>query len=110
MHTLVLSDNVLHPTCLKLRELLRDGGDRQGPALVAFAQADEALSRATSDLLVVVLSPDAQTGLAVLRKARARAVAPILAVGQVSEPRLILRALHGGADHFIDEAELGPQL
>jgi pilus assembly protein CpaE len=110
MHTVVLSDNVLHPTSLKLRELLRAGGDRQGPVLIAFAQADEALPRTTADLLVVVLSPDPQTGLTVLRKARARAVAPIVAVGQVGEPRLILRALHGGADHFIDEAELEPQL
>jgi pilus assembly protein CpaE len=110
MHTLVLSDNVLHPTSAKLQELLRAIGDRPGPALVPFAQADEALPRAAADLIVVVLSPEPQTGLAVLRKARARAVAPILAVGQVSEPRLILRALHGGADHFIDEAELEPQL
>jgi pilus assembly protein CpaE len=110
MHTVVLSDSVLHPTTLKLRELLQACGDRQGPAIVPFAQADETLPRASADLVVVVLSPDPQTGLAVLRKARARAVAPILAVGQVSEPRLILRALHGGADHFIDEAELEPQL
>jgi pilus assembly protein CpaE len=110
MQTVVLSDSVLHPTTLKLRELLRACGDRQGPVMVPFAQADETLPRTSADLVVVVLSPDPQTGLAVLRKARARAVAPILAVGQVSEPRLILRALHGGADHFIDEAELEPQL
>jgi pilus assembly protein CpaE len=110
MHTVVLSDDVQHPTALKLRELLRAAGDRQGPALVAFARADEALARTTADLVVVLLSPEPQTGLTVLRKARARAAAPILAVGQVSEPRLILRALHGGADHFIDEAELEPQL
>jgi pilus assembly protein CpaE len=110
MRTAVLSDNVLHPTCLKLRELLRTCGDRQGPDMVPFAQADEALGRTNADLVVVLLSPDPQTGLTVLRKARARAVAPILAVGQVAEPKLILRALHGGADHFIDEAELEPQL
>jgi pilus assembly protein CpaE len=110
MHTVVLSDDVQHPAALKLRELLRACGDRQGPALVAFAQSDEALARTSPDLLVVLLSPDPQTGLTVLRKARSRAATPILAVGQVSEPRLILRALHGGADHFIDEAELEPQL
>jgi pilus assembly protein CpaE len=30
----------------------------------------------------------------------------VLAVGQASEPKLILRALHEGADHYLDQAEL----
>ncbi len=110
MHTLVLSDNVLHPTSLRLRETLRARVDPQGPVLVPFDQSDSSLARNTAELIVVLLSPDPQAGLALLRKARARVAAPILAVGQVSEPKLILRALHEGADHFIDEAELAPQL
>jgi pilus assembly protein CpaE len=110
MHTLVLSDNVLHPASLRLRETLRARVDPQGPVMVPFDQADQSLARNTAELIVVVLSPGPQAGLDVLRKARARVTAPILAVGQVCEPKLILRALHEGADHFIDEAELAPQL
>jgi len=57
-------------------------------------------------MLVVVLSSEPERGLEVLAKLRQQVPGYLLAVGQASEPKLILGALHQGADHFLDEAEL----
>src|SRR5262249_9686696 len=47
-----------------------------------------------------------ERGLEVLRTLRQQMPGYLLAVGKASESKLILRALHEGADLFLDEAEL----
>jgi pilus assembly protein CpaE len=111
MHTVVLIHNFLHPLCRRLQETLRPHvGGSATPTLVTFDKADEVLLRDRVDMLVVVLSPAPDNALALLRKLRARVAGPVLAVGQTADSKLILRALHEGADHYLDEADLESQL
>jgi len=106
MRTLVVSNNVVDPVSTRLRGVLRTTGDGQGPAVADYEDVERQLSQGQPEMLVVVLSPDPERGLEVLRRVRRVAAGYVLAVGQASEPKLILRALHEGADHYLDEAEL----
>ncbi len=109
MPTVVLIPSLPHPLSQRLQETLRS---RVGctPVLVPFDQAEAVLGRDRVDMLVVVLSPAPDAALALIRTLRHRVFGPVLAVGQASESKLILRALHEGADHYLDEADLETQL
>jgi pilus assembly protein CpaE len=67
------------------------------------------VTQARPELLVLVLSPDPEPALALLRAVRA-AVGRVLVVGPGSESKLVLRALREGADQYVDEAELRAEL
>ncbi|HZV05752.1 MAG TPA: hypothetical protein VE999_11775 [Gemmataceae bacterium] len=110
MQVAVLIHNTSHSLGVQLREMLQARLNCVEPKLVSFDQAEESLSRLRVSLLVVVLSPFPDRGLNLLRKIRALASGPVLAVGLASDSKLILRALHEGADHYVDEADLEAQL
>jgi pilus assembly protein CpaE len=106
MRTLVINHNLLDPLTNRLRDVLRDKVDPQGPVVARYEDVEHRLAQFQADMLVVVLSPDPERGLEALRNLRRQAPGYLLAVGQASEPKLILRALNEGADVFLDEAEL----
>ena len=106
MRTLVVSSNVMDAVTSKLRGILRAHVDGQGPATTAFENAHQAVFKLQPEMVVVVLSPDPECGLEMVRKLRQEMTGFILAAGQTIESKLILRALHGGADHYLDEADL----
>ena len=106
MRTLVVSSNVVDPLSTRLRGILRARVDEHGPAVADYEDIDKQLACTPADVLVVVLSPDPERGLEALRQARHAMTGCVLAVGQASDSKLILRALHEGADYYIDEAEL----
>jgi pilus assembly protein CpaE len=107
MRTLVVSGSALDAVSHRLREVLPAKFDCQDPVLARFDEVDQRLAQVKPEMTVVVLSPDPVRGLEAVRRARlAMNTGYILAVGQASEPKLILRALHEGADHYLDETEL----
>jgi pilus assembly protein CpaE len=106
MRALVVNHNLVDPLTIRLRDVLRGRVDPQGPAIARYEDVESRLSPVQAEMLVVVLSPDPERGLEALRKLRPQATGYLLAVGQASEPKLILRALNDGADLFLDEAEL----
>jgi pilus assembly protein CpaE len=106
MRTLVLCCDVFDSVSDRLREVLPAKLNCQSPVVAPHEDAEKQLTQVQPEMAVVVLSPDPDLGLLTLRKARSLMDGYILAVGQASEPRLILRALHEGADHYLDEAEL----
>ncbi len=110
MHAAVLIHNPSHPLGLQLREMVRDRLHCPTPTLISFDQAEEVLARGRVSMLVVVLSPFPERALHLVRKLRGQVAGPVLAVGLASESKLILRALHEGADHYLDEADLETQL
>lgn len=110
MHVAVLIHNTSHPLGLQLREMLQGRLKCPPPALIALEQAEEALARGPVDMLVIVLSPFPDRALNLLRKVRSQVAGSVLAVGVTSDSKLILRALHEGADHYLDEADLEAQL
>jgi pilus assembly protein CpaE len=110
MHVAVLIHNTSHPLGLQLREMLQARLNCLETELISFERAEQTLTRGRVNVLVVVLSPVPDVALNLLRKIRSRVAGPVLAVGLASDSKLILRALHEGADHYLDEADLGAQL
>jgi pilus assembly protein CpaE len=106
MRTLVVSSNAVDPVSVRLRVTLRALVDQQGPCSSDFQDVETRIPQTQPEMVVVVLSPDPETGLETIRKARRLTTGCLLAVGLASEPKLILRALQEGADHYLDEAEL----
>ncbi|MGL4553050.1 MAG: AAA family ATPase [Gemmataceae bacterium] len=107
MQTVIISHNNALPTPLKLRELLNGRPDQ--PAMVELDRAESYLAHASASRLLVVLSPMPDRAMQVLRKVRGLINGPVLAVGPVNNPRLILQALNFGANHYVDEADLDGQ-
>lgn len=110
MQAAVLIHNTSHPLGARLSEMLQARLGGPPPALIATEKAEEMLSGGRVRLLVVVLSPFAERALNLLRKVRSQVAGPVLAVGLASDSKLILKALHEGADHYLDEADIETQL
>jgi pilus assembly protein CpaE len=105
-----VSIDVLDPISTQLRALLRRLVDRQGPITSSFDKAEESLRQVQPELLVVVLSPNPDSGLDMVRVLRRHLAGHLLVVGQASDPKLILRALQLGADHYVDQVDLEGEL
>ena len=76
------------------------------PPDMAAARANQA----NPEMVIVVLSPNPEPAFAFLREPRAASITRVLAVGPVTEPKLRLGALREGADQYLDEQELKPEL
>lgn len=110
MQVAVLIHNTSHPLGSQLREMLQARLHCPEPKLISFDEAEESLARLRMSMLVIVLSPFPDRGLNLLRRIRSLVAGPVLAVGLASDSKLILRALHEGADHYVDESDLETQL
>ena len=64
----------------------------------------------SGDILLVVLAPDFERALGVLRDVHRRTAARILAVGPATDTKLVLRALREGALEYLDQGELLTEL
>ncbi len=106
MRTLLVNENPLDQVSSRLRGIVRVLVDNQGPNTATPDEAWQAFLQHKPEMVIIVLSPNPEQGLGLLRKMRAGFTGYLLAVGQVSESKMILRALHDGADHYLDEAEL----
>lgn len=62
------------------------------------------------ELIVVIISPDIERGLSVLRGIRRATQAPLFAVGPAIDPKLLLRTLREGAQEYLDESNLPEEL
>jgi len=106
MRTLAVCKNVVDPLSSKLQGLLQGLVDSQGPVMTTFDKAEDDLQRVQPELLVVVLSPEADKDLDIMRILRQLMPGYLIVVGQASDPKLILRALQCGADHYVDQVDL----
>ena len=108
MRVFIVSD--FEPTTVKAREvLLREGWDCPAAHVLALDLAVQHLANARPEIIIVVLRPDTEYALQVLRQLRSIASAHLLAAGP-AESKLILRALREGANLYLDEAELETEL
>jgi pilus assembly protein CpaE len=109
MRIFVASNNDL--ITAKLDEVVRSyGHECQISPLVPLDMAANRLAQANPEILIVVLSPQPEPALAFLKEPRNPEIQRVLAIGPVGEPKLRLGALREGADQFLDEAELKPEL
>jgi pilus assembly protein CpaE len=98
----------------ELRKLLvREGMDCPVSHVSRLDMAPERLAQSPSELVVVVLPDDPERTLGVLdwlEKAPRQNGERVLAVGPAANPKLVLRALRGAVDDYLDQAELEVEL
>src|SRR5690242_8129716 len=70
MRTLVVSGSLLDSVSTRLREILPTRLDCPPPELALFSELEKRLAQVQPQMLVVVLSPDPEPGLALLNKVR----------------------------------------
>lgn len=90
--------------------LLRLGYDCPSTHVISLDMAAHYFGRINPDLIVAALGPDLDRGLAMLSELRPQTKAPVLAVGPATDAKFVLRTLRGGADEYLDEAELESEL
>jgi pilus assembly protein CpaE len=110
MRSLVLSHSQLDPPCMRARDLLRLLlGDEQ-VSVASFDKADRACLLSQAELIVVLLSPYPEQGLEFLERLRGEVSGKVIAVGPATDVQFVLRALQGGAVHYVNEQEMGVDL
>src|SRR5262249_8773994 len=80
--------------------------DEQGPARATYETAEQALFQEPPEMVMVVLAHDPERGLEVVRRLRRLTSRCLLAIGDASDSKFILRALHQGAGTYPDEQEV----
>jgi pilus assembly protein CpaE len=93
--------------------LLRDGLDCPASEIVRIELAPEHLSRSPADLFVLVLPADpvrALEALGLLERLPRHEGMQVLAVGPAADPKLVLRALRGLVDDYVDCDDLEAEL
>ena len=109
MQALIAGDH--EATTAQIRQvLLREGQDCPVSHVVRLDSAAGRLEQVKIELAVVALSPDPERALAVVTAIRTRVTGRMLVVGPAADSKLVLRALRGGADDYIDELELVAEL
>jgi pilus assembly protein CpaE len=109
MQALVAGDH--DPITAQIRQIvLREGHDCPVSHVVRLNLAADRLAQVKIELAVVGLSPDPERALAVVSTIRPKVPGRMLVVGPAGDSKLVLRALRGGADDYIDELELEAEL
>jgi pilus assembly protein CpaE len=103
---LVVSPSSLDPVAVQLAEQFRRHFGLQAPAAIAtYSNYERMVMQDPPPMVAVVLASDPDRGLEVVRQLRRMMSGTILAVG-AADSKLILRALHEGAVHYLDAQDL----
>jgi pilus assembly protein CpaE len=109
MQVLLISDD--EATGGRVRQaLLREGLECPADRVVTSGEAPGWLAGGAADLVVLALAPEPGPRLEALDDLAVAPPTRVLVVGPTSDPKLVLRALRGGADDYVDEAELDGEL
>jgi pilus assembly protein CpaE len=109
MPAFIVSDS--ESTSAKVREvLLFAGQDCPTSHIFSLDQAPFRLAKEQPDLVVVAMPSDPERGLTVLGIVRDITEGRVLAVGPTSDSKLVIRALRGGADDYVDATDLEAEL
>jgi len=108
MHAVVISDNrqigdVIRSVLVK-HNYACDASD-----IVSLSSAASAVHR-DADLVVIHISSDSDRALLLLAQMRRVTIGRIIAVGPNANAKLILQTLRGGAEHYLDEADVEQEL
>jgi pilus assembly protein CpaE len=98
----------------RITQLIRDvlvkfSYECEAQDIIGLSDAASAVPRG-ADLVVIHISSDPDRALILLSQLRRVTIGRIIAVGPNGNARLILQTLHGGAEHYLDEAELEQEL
>ncbi len=108
MHAMVISDNerISEP----VRDVLvKNGYVCEAQDIIGLGNAASAVTR-DAELVVMHISSDPERALVLLSQLRRVTTGRIIAVGPTANAKLILRTLHGGAEHYLDETDVEQEL
>lgn len=87
----------------QFRQLVLNAGlDCAEEDVVPLAQVEHRLPQVIPDLVLVCFREDTDQGIEAVRQACQQAACPVLAVGPVQDPQLVLRAMRAGAREYLD--------
>jgi pilus assembly protein CpaE len=110
MRILIVSDSLRDPIAIKVKEALALLAGNHRVDIATFNDARKTCCHFQPQLVLVIVSPCPDRGLELISQLRGQVSGRLVAVGQIGESRLILRALRCGADHYLDHAELESEL
>jgi pilus assembly protein CpaE len=110
MRSLVVSQDAQDAKGVALRNLLLPLVANEEPVNASFDNAEDVFTHTNAELVVVILPETPDKGLAVIDRLRPQVEGHLLVIGKASDPKLFLRALQSGADHYLDEADLEKEL
>jgi pilus assembly protein CpaE len=108
MNALVATDDEVLGAAVR-QVLLREGLECPASSMVRIGLAPEHLARSPADLFVLVLPEDpvrALGALELLEKLPRTEGTRVLAVGPAADPKMVLRALRGVVDDYLDRDDL----
>lgn len=108
MLTLIVSDD--SEAAERMRATLSDA--EGGIAFEETATVEDAVYSITNcdrepDLVIVILTPDVERSVGVLPKLKTICRSFLVAVGPCDDSKLILKAVHAGADDYLDNSDEG---
>lgn len=112
MRALLATDNETLGAAVR-QVLLREGLELPASEIVPTGRAPERLSRSPADLFILVLPDDparAQEALELLEKLPRQEGMRVLAVGPAADSKMVLRALRGVVDDYLDRDDLDAEL
>src|SRR4051794_28832437 len=92
------------------RILLREGLECPPSHVLGLDAMVQGLGKVHPELLLLVLSPDPDRALSVLAEVRDGARGRVVVIGPSVDPKLVVRALRGGADDYVDEEDIEADL
>ncbi|HEX4608262.1 MAG TPA: hypothetical protein VH092_08660 [Urbifossiella sp.] len=111
MYSLIVSPSPDDPVPGRLARLVQSRPGFHDLTAVGLDRAEAACRSDRPDVVIAVLAAGEEDRvLGVVRRVAAAGPGFLLVVGPATDPRLILRAMQAGADLFLDEADLAPQL
>jgi pilus assembly protein CpaE len=96
-------------SCAKIVQVLNHEG-AESVQKVLFDQAAEMLPLLHPNLVVVALGSNPERGLTVLHEVRLLCHGHIVAVGPDGNTKLVLQAMHMGANDFVSESDMAAEL
>jgi pilus assembly protein CpaE len=106
MHALIVGRSPQTAPFTVVKQALASFPDFSEPEFAATENVERKRLETKAELIVVLLAEGQPNGLEVLRRIRETFTGPLIVVGEIADPKLILRSLQLGADQFVDVAEL----
>ena len=108
MKVCVISDEAKLGT--RIRQAVADAQDQVLGEVLRVDQAESYLLRAMPDVVIVATARDPESVVATVAKLRDLTSGSVLAVGPITDPRLVLGILRGGAVDYVDESVVESEL
>jgi pilus assembly protein CpaE len=110
MRTLIVAASPHESAVRKLDTALRALGEGEESIVASYQNAESYSQQSQPEVVFACLGSNPRLNMELLPELRSIVSGSLLAVGQASDPKMILRTLQLGADLFLDEEDLESEL